>query len=91
MPTGQGGVPAAFRPFAGLVAAGATILLVPQVWPVIEPPVREAIFDLYGHEYAAWLFLAAEIGFWPLIFFALRLGIMGALMWLYLTAARRLM
>lgn len=84
-------MPGAFGPLAGLLAAGGTILLAPQVWPFVERPVAEAIFELYGQEYATWVFWVAKLGFWPLTFFSLRLGILGAFMWLSLVAARRLM
>lgn len=86
-----GGLNGAFGPLASILSAGLTILLAPQAWPWIERPVIDAIFDLYDRDVAGLLYWTAQIGFWPLVFFSLRVGIMGAFLWLSLNAARRLM
>ncbi len=86
-----GGLPGILGPLAGWLALGGTIIFAPHIWPHIEHSVTQTLFELYRHEIAVWLVWSAKLGVYPLSFFALRVGIMGAFMWLSLIAARRLM
>lgn len=90
-PNRGGGLQSAFGPVATIASLCLAIFIAPEVHPVFEPMIWQALVSRYDFQIASWLALAIKIAVWPATYVILRLVIMAGLMSLSAWGVRRLM
>ncbi|MEM9128912.1 MAG: hypothetical protein AAGA97_04240 [Pseudomonadota bacterium] len=86
-----GGLQSALGPVATISSLCLTVFIAPEVHPVFEPMIWQALVSRYDFQIASWLAAAIKIAVWPATYVILRLAIMAGFLSLSAWAARRLM
>lgn len=90
-PIRGGGLQSAFGPVATIASLCLTVFIAPEVHPLFETIVWQALMSRYDYQTATWLAWAIKIAVWPATYVILRLAIMAGFMSLSAWAVRRLM
>ena len=74
-PERQGGLIQAGRSVAIFLALGATIFVAPRFWRLVDSWVWAELMQVYDSDTAALLFVVLQYASYPLVFFALQMGL----------------